>query len=258
MSDFLDRYGDQLIAAELPPAREGRLRSRWSSPGRRRGAALAVGALLVVAVPAAAITTPWSPSLFRSGLDNPISTDGGAISAKAGDSLAVLRRPQTATDRNSTAPLVATLGSNHQVQGVQTSGIRAAGKGWAIVPATSVQGKPGVCLVSREGSTCASDDVVAETGVTTEVADASGTTITGVVPDGVAQVRFTPADGAAVTATVSGNFYELSVPQLAVATTVAPPPGYTGGEIPAPPTPVRGTLELLDASGAAVGQARHQ
>src|SRR3954451_25095560 len=101
MTDFLQRYGDQLRAAQTDTAgsRAARRFSRATKLRRilrRHPVALAGTALLITAVPAAAIVAPWQPSLSRPGIDAPVSTSPKQPGADASSWLGVLRRPQTA------------------------------------------------------------------------------------------------------------------------------------------------------------------
>ncbi len=267
MSDFLDRFGDQLAAAEGRATssvqdadlRSGRLRRR------RRLVLSALAASVAVAAPALAITTPWNPSLERTGIDQPVTATNAAVSASAVDALGVLRRVQSEADRERAAPLVRAIGAGNQVDDVQTDGIRSVATGWALVPAKSMQSGPGLnantdvlCLTDGQSVGCSPTSSAITNGVGVVSASPTKTSIAGLVPDGVSAVRFMPDGGNPVKVTVASNFFSLSVSQNARGKTIKAPPGYEGGsEIPAPPMPVNGTLQWLDNDGNVIGPA-HQ
>jgi hypothetical protein len=262
MTDFLDRYSDQLRAAQVArstaaPSRTAAIAAKFGGMRRGRRVALVLVAVLGAAVPAAAIVAPWQPSLHRPGLDDPVTTDAGTPGSSLSSWLAVLRRPQTEQDRSQSASVLQTVGAGNQVQGVQTAGIRSLAPGWALVPATSLTGSagagPALCLVSSEAVTCGHDDAITTTGLLSVSAGSTETTFAGLVPDGVAQVRFTPVGGNPVVADVRSNFYELRFGSTAASTPVTPPPGYSGKKIPAPPMPAQGRIEWLDGAGKVVG-----
>jgi hypothetical protein len=263
MTDFLQRYGDQLRAAQSDaagdkaarrPARVARVRAIML----RHPIALAGAVLLISAVPAAALVAPWDPSLSRPGIDAPVSTSPREPDVDASSWLAVLRRPQTAQDRQDSAPVLQNLGAGMRVEGVQTSGIRSLAKGWALVPTTSLAtpdgSGAGLCLVDRTGQTCGHLDVIKGKGLVTSFPGRDGTEFAGLVPDGVAKVRFTPVNGQPVETDVTSNFYDLYVDQTSTSPVpVTPPPGYTGPPISAAPGLAKGQLEWLDSSGNVVG-----
>ena len=93
-------------------------------------------------------------------------------------------------------------------------------------------------------------------GLSTIIAGPDGSEFAGLVPDGVAKVRFTPSTGQPVEADVSSNFYDLHVDQTSASVRVTPPSGYTGPPISAPPTPANGRIEWLDSSGTVIGPTR--
>lgn len=259
----MDRFGDQLLVAhrrETAPVASPRIAGVLT--GRRRRLSLAaLAATFVVAVPAVAVIAPWEPSLERPGIDPPVATDRSPLAADATAALGVLRRDQTAADRERTAPLISAIGAGNQVDRVQTAGIRALGTGWALVPAKAMQTSPSarvdedvLCITNGEAIGCSPSRNVRTTGVQLTLATASATEIAGVVPDGVANVRFTPTGGAAVTAKPSGNFYDLRIDQVAPERMIDAPPGSDGpARIPGPPAPASGTLQWLDVHGAVVG-----
>lgn len=256
MPDFLDRYGDQLRAAQLRPHRS--LRSRV--PPARRTLLISLG-VLAIAAPAVAVVRPWDPTLGRPGVDDGSATKTSAPAPEAArDVMAVLRRPQTADDRAKAAPLLRTVDA--QFTGVQTDSIRALRDGWALVPTASVATGSGrsleeaLCITDGEGPVCGSASAVRARGVSMTAASATATTVVGLVPDGVARVRFTPVKGRATTVEASSNFFSLSVPQTKPREMIAAPKdeSWTGpAMIEGPPMPVAGSLEWLAADGSVVG-----
>lgn len=256
MPDFLDRYGDQLHAAQ-----RAERRSLWSRVRPvPRTLLISLGAL-AIAAPAVAVVRQWDPTLGRPGPDDrPATTTSAAAPDSARAVMAVLRRPQTAEDRATTAPLLRTVDS--QFAGVQTDSIRALRDGWALVPTASVGAGPGrsvldaLCITDGEGTACGPASAVRERGITMMAASASATTVVGLVPDGVTRVRFTPTKGSAATVAAKSNFFSLSVPQTQTRDTIAAPKDdtWTGpAMIEGPPMPVAGSLEWLAGDGRAVG-----
>jgi hypothetical protein len=254
MSDFLERYGDQLRVARVRADRRRRV--------LRRGT-IASFVVVAIAAPAVAVIEPWSARLGRPRIDGRVSVSRAPVPASARDVLAVLRRPQTARDRRLAAPHL--RNANSRMVGVQVDEIRAVSPHYALVPITGMktpygaQG-PMLCLLGGGGSGCSPVADVARLGVSAVSAGFEhGTHFFGVVPDGVARVRFTPATGEPAVASVRDNFYEIRVPQLGPPRPgVKPPPGYTGpvgadSTLPAPPMPAGGQLDWLDAHGNVIG-----
>lgn len=269
MSDFLDRIGDQLTAAHrhsVGDAAASRTeRSRPWVQGRRRVALIVFGTL-AVAAPAAAVVAPWDPDLERAGVDRPVQTDDAPVARAAADSLAALRREQTADDRRAAAPLIKAIGMGNQVDRVQTAGIRAVAAGWALVPANAVttgvdkSSSEQLCLTNGGTVGCSAAGDFAKNGIGILSAGPSETSLAGLVPDNVATVRFTSSTGTVVEAPTSNNFFKLSVPETAPSGSVTAPPGYEGprdgpNTIPGPPMPISGTVQWLDKSGSSVGPA---
>lgn len=262
MPDFLDRFGDQLHAAQpVTPLTPGAVSAAARKRIGRRGF-LATGAVLALAAPAVAVVSSWDPALERPGVDRPVSTDASPVSPTAVNAIAALRREQTPADRAGAAPLVRAIGMGNQVDRVQTEGIRIVAPGWALVPAKSVQTGPGrtatdqLCLTDGQQVGCSAADTVTRNGVGILSATANQTSLTGVVPDGISRVRFTPEDGKSVEVPVEENFYELSVAQARTGPPVSTPEDYAGpATIPGPSIPAAGTLTWLDSDGEAVGPA---
>ena len=249
MADFLDRYGEQLRLARRPRRRRT----------FRRGA-LASLVIIAVAAPAVAVVQPWTPPLGRPEHDLNATIDRAPVDPQAVEQLAILRRPQTARDRELAAPRLRHAGGI--VQGVQVDDVRAFNEHYALVPITKLDDPGGpdagpmLCLMGGGGAACGPIDTLAKQGVTLLRGGKDGTRYTGIVPDGVARVRFTPEGGEPAEVAVTDNFYDLHVPQLSEGGPVNPPPGWKGGEIPPPPMPAHGRLEWLDANGTFVGPVR--
>ena len=274
MTDFLDRYGEQLARA-----RPGR-RRRIAGASRLAIAAPAAAALvLLLARPAPEIERPaqtpvarstpvptpteppavgkWTPTLGRPKLGITASIDNTPIAQPVIAALAVLRRPQSERDRKLAGPKLRYAGDS--INGIQITGVRALNAEYALVPVTKFATEPntagaGICLMGGGGGACAPVESVPRHGVTLMGAGASDTRYAGIVPDGIARVRFTPPGAAPIEAAVTGNFYELRYHTSARPTRVTPPKGWKGptgtdGKIQAPPMLVRGALEWLDASG---------
>jgi hypothetical protein len=280
MTDFLDRYGEQLARAR------GRRRRRV---GRAVLLAIAVPAVVAVVLlvarptpdiehpaqapvaspvptatpaptePAAAGT--WTPTLGRPKLDITASIDHTPVAQPVVDALGVLRRPQSDRDRELAGPKLSHAGNG--VDGIQVDGVRALDENYALVPVMTFASDPGVgagiCLMGGGGSVCAPIDSVPKHGVTSISGGKTGTRYVGIVPDGIFRVRFIPERGPPIEAPVIQNFYELRYDATAPTTRIAPPKGYNGpvgddGKIDGPPMPARGTLEWLDASGSIVRQ----
>jgi hypothetical protein len=258
MTDFLQRYEEQLRAAQVDapgerPSRAKRLRSVV----RRRPIILTGAFLLVMAVPATALVAPWEPSLSRAGLDAPVATSSAQPAEDAESWLGVLRRPQTEEDRRDSAPFLPSVAAGNRVQGVQVDAIRSLSKRWALVPVASLRGDgPAICIVSSDARACGHLDKIRNGGPLAITNGPDGSDYAGLVPDGVTKARFTPETGDPIEVGVSSNFYELHVDGTSGKfVPVTPPPGYEGPPIPPKPAPVSGKLEYLDGSGKVVGPA---
>jgi hypothetical protein len=257
MPDFLDRFGDQLRTAQAasiatPPGHHARRMSR-------RRAWIVVIVVLAVAAPAVAVTRPWEPLLGRPAVDGGAPRASRApVTAIARDSLSVLRRPQTEADRRLAQPLLRAL--NPRTEGVQVAGIRALRSGYALIPVKSVEIAPGrriedaLCLSDGASLGCHPAKRVPDTGIGMLSATKTQTRLWGVVPDGVARVRFEPVGHPPVETGVESNFFALRVNALAPARRVPAPEGYPGpATIPGPPTPVEAVIRWLDDAGRIVG-----
>jgi hypothetical protein len=265
MPDFLDRFGEQLrvaqesaapITSRTPPGPKG------PSRNARRGLLLGLG-LLAIAAPAAAIVQPWNPTLGRPGIDPPVARDNAPVSADATGALAVLRRPQSAEDRATAAPLLRTVAN--QVDGAQVDAIRALATDWALVPVKDVATGNGavehdqLCITNGDSIACGPAATVRLNGVGLSQATPNRTILSGLVPDGVARVRFTPSRGAPVEVAASSNFYSLTIAEVGSAGMVKAPEGSNGpAMIPGPPLPIGGRIEWLDSKAQVVGPQKKQ
>ena len=260
MADFLDRYGEQLQRAR-------RRRRRRAARVSLLAVAAPVAAALVIFLapserdierPAAPPTSTWTPKVGRPKVGLPATIDRTPVSRDASDVLAILRRPQTARDRKLAAPRLRHAGG--AVDGVQVDGVRALNPRYALVPVTEMGDRagPALCVMGSGGAACAPVASVREHGVTMISGGHGETRYVGVVPDGVAAVRFTPDGGRPVVVAVRENFYELRISISAPPGRVNPPKGFTGpvgkdGRIVGPPMPAQGKLEWLDAGGNVIG-----
>lgn len=221
-------------------------------PRRRRRLALAGIAAFVCATPAVAAVQPW-----QSAVDTPPATAGGDPRAVARDALSVVERPQTDADR-AFAPAL-TKGANAQLQDPDLDSLRAVGDGAAVITAKLSDPVRGVteqvCLIVGDLTGCAAAGSFPATGLQVRSANGDGVTrVVGLVPDGVVKVRFVPIDGPAVTASVANNHYSLKIAKTQptpAPTNVRSP--VAGAPTTPPPTPVGGTAEWLNQSGAVVG-----
>ena len=150
------------------------------------------------------------------------------------------------------------------MDGVQVDGIRALSPNYALVPLTTLGGpdsfdrRPMLCVAGGGGIACNWAHDVAKRGVTSHSGGKKGTHYVGLVPDGVARVRFSPFGGTPADSEVRENFFEIRVPENGPTRSVRPPKGYKGptdgnGMLPGPPEPANGRLEWFDASGKLVG-----
>jgi hypothetical protein len=247
MSDFLDRLGEQLVAAECALA--PRRRRRW----RRGRLAAGMGAALVVAVPALAETQPWQLEFGRPELhDTPTGRGTTAVPVSQADVLGVLRRPQDERDLGATAQrLIRSVGS--EFQGVRASSVRVvtspSGHTVAIVSAERIgdpatretdQANP-LCVTSGHGGLCGTTQSL----MAGHLAAFDGPHIFGLVPDGVATVVYRYQDGSSVRGAVADNFFWID--NAPVTTRKEPSDARVG--ITTPPS----TIEWLNAGGKIIG-----
>lgn len=233
---------------------------RRASPGGRRAAVAALVGTLLVAAPAVALVGAWEPQLGRPGADPGAAATAATrpVGAAAAQSLAVLRRAQTARDRRLAEPLLRVL--DRQTRGVQIAGIRALSAEWALVPVTTLDiggtasSGDQLCITDGNALACASAETARRSGIGVTSADASTTRVAGLVPDGVAEVRYTPQGGSPVTAAVRSNLYSLAIGSIKPERLIAAPEGFDGPTlIPGPPVPIDGTALWLDDAGRTVG-----
>jgi hypothetical protein len=266
--DFLDRYGWQLERARR---RRGRRRAA--------GAALLVPVTAAVAVavfalpspdsdverpavtPSATPTGTWSPDVGRPHVGLDARIDRSPVSGDAAEVLAVLRRPQTARDRRLAEPRLKHAGG--AADGVQVDAVRALSKDYALVPVTKSEGRSEqmLCIMGGGGGACGPAARIRERGISSLSGGPNGTHWVGVVPDGVARVRFTPDGGRPKDSVVRENFYEIRVPEHGPEGRTPPPKGWKGptdkdGMIPGPGGPANGTIEWFDAAGKRINQFR--
>jgi len=264
--DFLDRYGRQLERARR---RRARRRAAGASLLVPAGAAVAIALFVLptepelerLAEPAPSPTVTWSPEVGRPEKGLGASIDRAPVSGDASDVLAVLRRPQTERDRRLAAPRLRHAGG--AVDGIQVDAVRALSKNYALVPVTKVEGgsEPMLCIMGGGGSGCGRASSVREHGVSSLSGGPNGTHWVGVVPDGVARVRFTPDGGTPKDSIVRENFYEIRVPEHAPETRIRPPKGWKApvgedGMIPGAGGPASGTIEWFDSAGKVIKRQR--
>jgi hypothetical protein len=265
MTDFLDRFGAQLLAAEqgLAPAHV-RPRRRWRT---RRGAILALAGL-ALAVPALAETQPWQPILGRPALhDTPAGTSKSPVPTSDLGLLGVLRRPQNDADRGPIAQqLLAGVGSEYK--GVRLASVRlltsADGHHALLVPAEQhgISPKPGtyetansLCLELGSGGFCGGAEQIRSgdfLGAAEGPAGGSLADMVGVVPDGVARVVLSFPNGKTLTSEVRENFFSVTGVPLDDRT-VNPPPGRSTTPMPPVKVPAQPKIQWFDASGQRVG-----
>jgi hypothetical protein len=256
MTDFIDRFGAQLmvvnrtLAAGQPVARE---RRRWY---RQRAAVVALAATLVTGS-ALAATQPWIPLLGRPALhDVPGTAATSRVPDVQAEMLGVLRRPQDASDRDRDVErLLQNLGTEQS--GVRVRSIRKLGSSSgleavlvsvererALSPGEATEANP-LCLLIEDGGLCGTTDDL-QTGHLLVLA---GPHVYGLVPDGVASVELSFPNGPTRRVTVKDNFFAL-----AETPTVQRTLGGGNGASP-PPLVMSGRPDIhwLDDNGNVVG-----
>jgi hypothetical protein len=262
MTDVFDQVGRQLREAHcaLDPVPAGRTRRR---PGVR--AVLGAGVAALVLGTTAAATTPWQPILGEG--DNGPKSSTTAVPGDQQALLAVLRRPQTDTDRGKDVEQELKLLLAVEDHGVRLDGVRrladgpTPGTAVVLVPKESFgEDPPGpagprvrdaLCVnyprppVSGPGRALRGSAVSCWTTAQVLAGKAMGIALGrdrfhlyGLVPDGVATVAITGSDGRSARATVSNNFFDIPGPKAA------------GANRPSPEdTAPQGDIRWLDASG---------
>ena len=242
---FIDSYEDQLVDAARR-RRDARLRNRLARflrAPRRRGAAIAIAAL-VVGVPAAAATVgkwdPFDDPGGKSRFEAPSRSDK-AIDPELTATLGVLRRPQTDPDRGAAASKAAKGFRLPGYRGVKLDGIRLVDRerGIVLVPferspvPTDASGKPlpgfdpatytnVVCIFQQTADSFAGVGCHSADKIKSGRALSSGSgTVTGLVPDGVDRVVLRRGDeGAEVP--VRDNFFAADAEQPTVVEWLGP------------------------------------
>lgn len=221
--------------------------------------ALAGIVLLGGAAPVAA-SQIWQPETARPNIDRPVASSSAPISAEGTSVLAVLRRPQTAQDRADAGSRLRAVGLGNQIEGLKLGAVRALPHSWALAPVDSVQVGPAkvahdqLCITDGSIIGCSPAAGTAAHGTAITRAIGSQSQFVGIVPDGVARVRFLGTDGTTAEAPVEANFYSFSVDGLAPPRKVPPPPDSSQtAPVDGPATPAEGEIQWLDAGGGVVG-----
>ncbi len=220
MTDFLERYGVQFRLAveagahhDAVAAARSRLRRRW------RGGLIAV-VVAGIAAPALAVTQPWQPILGRPDIDHgaPSISDTAVLPEQA-KAIAELRRGQTAEDRQA-GRLLRSL--HPGFDGVNPASIRLLRPGSpnpvALVAVDRLYQRHdreglslfdhALCLAEAETVSCASTgDMLRGRFVVM-----SGARVYGLVPDSVANVKVSFADGRTVLGAVEDNLFDVTAP----------------------------------------------
>jgi hypothetical protein len=229
MSDFLDRLGAELIAAEhrlvaetagVPMPAPQPLRRPRRLRGRRRGTLFAFAALLISG--GALASRPWQPLLGDPSRDNtPNGTSITRPPAAQLRELGVLHRPQSPADQAAARDLLAMVGG--EFKGVRVNSIRLLrapnGHVALLVPTEAHGVRHGggyethnrLCLITPAGYSCSGAKEIAMQGMV----DSSYSirypepNIHGLVPDGVATVQVMIGDKVR-TAPVHDNFWWIA------------------------------------------------
>ena len=229
MTDFFDRYGQQLIEASgrLAPSPSKRRRVRLG----RRWSALVAGTALILAATAVAATEPWHPFLGDDLPSKPPPVTAETPPADQLDLLGVLRRQQTDRDRGPAA-IAALRDVGGGAEGVRTNYVRVLASKSArgavvLIPVTSYNPVPkdlpiaprvtpnALCIYYPEPHVAGgAKNCFSSKEVRAGRASASlGLVQYGLVPDGVAIVTLTYQKGHSVSVPVRDNFYETNGPR---------------------------------------------
>lgn len=257
MTDFLDRYGAQLRAAERALSNTTVSARR---PRRRltRRTALIVLGCSAIAVPAVAATLPWQPILGRPELhDVPNGTSPTAPPRRQLGEFAVLRRRQNAQDRGATAQaLLRRLGPEEGGIRLRTVRLLTAASGrQALLVATATAGLPDgpvvdkmpdeLCLLDSTGGLCGSGPDLLKHGLL-----GYNNGMMGLVPDGVTTILFTYPGGGTYKTVVEDNFFWI--PDTPTRRLSAPSaPGVSPVLEPSQPN----SIQWLDPGGQVVGSS---
>jgi hypothetical protein len=178
---------------------------------------------LAVAVPALAATRPWQPTLGSpTRHDIPTGTSRTAVPGDELAVLAILRRPQGPQDRSAAVQtLLRSVGQ--EFDGVRLASIRlvnsASGHRALVLSAQSIGMSFGgsqrethdpICLIVDSGGLCGNLHALQSGGLL----DVMATRITGLVPDDVATVAITFADGKTITTAVRDNTFWSTRPRI--------------------------------------------
>jgi hypothetical protein len=227
---FIDSFEDQLVEAARD-RRDARLRVRVTRRlrvPRRRGAAVALAALLVGVPAAVAAVGKWDP------FDDPgppsrfaaPSRSDKALDPELTATLGVLRRPQTDADRGVATSKAARGFRSPGFKGVKLNAIRLVdgGRGIVLVPferipvPTGPDGRPlpgfdpatytnAVCLFQQSSDGFAGIGCHTASKIKSGRAISTGSgSVTGLVPDGVARVVLVHGDERTEVA-VADNFF---------------------------------------------------
>jgi hypothetical protein len=227
MSDFLDRFERQLVAARRPPRRRP----------SRRGAMVASMLVLLIGAPALAATEPWRPLIGDEKRGMPSATTDSPPSDQA-RGLGVLRRAQTEDDRGPLAQEALRL-TDDDVEGVRTKAVRVMRSpvlSAVLVPVerfnlrTSQMIQPemseklkrrleikqdGLCVFAPDpggdggGFACSTLDEIKQGALPSSI----GGIMYGLVPDNVRRVDIQLADGSTLESAVDDNFYAARAPR---------------------------------------------
>jgi hypothetical protein len=218
-------------------AARGAARARRKPWWTRRAGLLAIGAV-VVSGSAVATTGVWQPTLGDPQHGGQPRAAGAGVPTAQLQSLAVLRRPQTAADRGPLVRAALRRLDRASINGIHVDGIRVLFRTpreiAVLVPAERV-GPKGyalrhvLCLMSSSydfrgwGMSCGDVDQLRSTGIQTGTSPSAPQTYTAtdrpgptvreiaLVPDGVARVTVRLRHGRSVTVPVHDNTYKYVI-----------------------------------------------